>query len=117
MNYRIEKNIDNIVWWIPFKKLRNSVREYLLEINNLNNKLEQINNKINIVEGNISNNYLDLYTKIKRLTPQPYIDFVEIHLAEHCNLNCYSCNHFSQLAKEEYYDIEIFEKDINRLTN
>ncbi|OEJ15974.1 radical SAM protein [Brachyspira hampsonii] len=109
------KTIDNIVWWIPFKKLRNSLREYLLEINNFNDKLLEINNKINILESSVYNNYVDLYTKMKRLTPQSHINFVEIHLAEHCNLNCYSCDHFSQLAKEEYYDIEIFENDIRRL--
>lgn len=32
MNDNIKRCIDNIVWWIPFKKLRNSLREYLLYI-------------------------------------------------------------------------------------
>ncbi|WP_020003378.1 radical SAM protein [Brachyspira innocens] len=109
------KTIDNIVWWIPFKKLRNSVREYLLEINNLNNKLYQINDKINITERSMCDNYIDLYAKIRKLTPQGYIDFIDIDIVRHCNLNCYSCNHFSQLAKQEYYNIEIFENDIKRL--
>ncbi|MEI0670056.1 radical SAM protein [Brachyspira pulli] len=104
----IEKDIDNIVWWIPFKKLRNSIRNYLLEIKNINIKLEN-------VENNINNKYLVLYNKIKKTTPKTNIDFIEIHLAEHCNLNCYSCSHFSQLAKEKYYDIDIFKNDIERL--
>ena len=46
-----KKVIDNIVWWIPFKKLRNSVRELLLyniEIGNLHNN---INTKINNLEN------------------------------------------------------------------
>ncbi|WP_300759362.1 radical SAM protein [uncultured Brachyspira sp.] len=133
-----QKLINDIVWWIPFKKLRNAVREYLLkiinidskleEINNrmniienssysnyIDSKLEEINNRINVIDNNLHNNYIDLYRKIRRVTPQPCINFVEIHLAEHCNLNCYSCNHFSQLAAEEYYDIDIFENDIRRL--
>lgn len=40
---------------------------------------------------------------------------VEVHLAEHCNFSCYSCMHYSNLAKEEYYDINVFENDIKRL--
>ncbi|MDO7021708.1 4Fe-4S cluster-binding domain-containing protein, partial [Brachyspira innocens] len=84
-------------------------------INNLNNKLYQINDKINITERSMYDNYIDLYAKIRKLTPQGYIDFIDIDIVRHCNLNCYSCNHFSQLAKEEYYNIEIFENDIKRL--
>ena len=29
-----EKTINNIVWWIPFRKLRDSVREVLYSIIN-----------------------------------------------------------------------------------
>lgn len=50
-----------------------------------------------------------------RITPKANINFVEIHLAEHCNLNCQYCSHFSQLAEEEFANIEVFERDIKRL--
>lgn len=40
---------------------------------------------------------------------------VSFHLAEHCNLNCFSCDNFSQLAKEGYYDIKSFELDVKSL--
>jgi len=40
---------------------------------------------------------------------------IEVHVVEHCNLNCKGCNHFSSLAKEEYLQPEQFEKDIMRL--
>ena len=40
---------------------------------------------------------------------------VEIHVVEHCNLNCSGCNHFSSLAKEEYLQPEQFERDFKRL--
>ena len=39
----------------------------------------------------------------------------EIHLAEHCNLNCAGCNHFSPLADTELVDVEEFERDIKRM--
>lgn len=74
------KTINKIVWWIPFKKLRNKFRNYLL-----------------------NNHHIEL-------------DFLNLHIAEHCNLNCYGCSVYSQLAKETYYDINIFEKDIKRMS-
>lgn len=42
--------------------------------------------------------------------------YFEVHLTEHCNLNCQSCFHFSCLAEEEYADINIFEKDFKRMS-
>ena len=39
----------------------------------------------------------------------------EVHLAEHCNLNCCGCDHFSPLAEPELTDIEEFTKDISRM--
>jgi MoaA/NifB/PqqE/SkfB family radical SAM enzyme len=44
------------------------------------------------------------------------IEFIEFHLAEHCNLNCAGCDHFSPLAAEEYADLETVEKDMKRLS-
>lgn len=39
----------------------------------------------------------------------------EVHITEHCNLNCRGCYHFSPLAKEEYLDINEFERDLRRI--
>jgi MoaA/NifB/PqqE/SkfB family radical SAM enzyme len=41
---------------------------------------------------------------------------VQVHLVEHCNLNCKYCAHFSPCAEEEYIDIARFEQDIKRLS-
>jgi hypothetical protein len=38
------------------------------------------------------------------------------HLVDHCNLNCAGCNHFSPLAEERYASLELFEKNLKRLT-
>jgi organic radical activating enzyme len=44
----------------------------------------------------------------------PYI--LETHLADHCNLNCKGCSHFSPLVNGEVFtDIEIFKRDMARL--
>jgi len=58
-------------------------------------------------------------SKIKYVTklPKPFSQHrVEIHLAEHCNLNCAGCDHFSPIAKEEFVNIKSFEKDLSRLS-
>jgi len=39
----------------------------------------------------------------------------EVHLTEHCNLNCKGCSHFSPLADKEFMEIDVFEKDIARM--
>ena len=36
-------------------------------------------------------------------------------MAEHCNLNCAGCNHFSPLAKNELVDVQEFKRDIERM--
>jgi ABC-2 type transport system ATP-binding protein len=47
--------------------------------------------------------------------PNPDLSF-EIHLTEHCNLNCKGCFHFSCIAEEEYLTKEEFERDISRIS-
>ncbi|MDR0683077.1 MAG: radical SAM protein [Dysgonamonadaceae bacterium] len=39
----------------------------------------------------------------------------DIHLADHCNLKCKSCLHFSPLAPEVFQDITVLERDCKRL--
>ncbi|MDE7175183.1 MAG: 4Fe-4S cluster-binding domain-containing protein [Helicobacter sp.] len=72
-------------------------------------RLEQQNENL-ILQNNATHN------KLIKLTPQAYLKLVEIHLAEHCNLNCFSCSHFSQLSKEEFPSLEQFTKDIRQLS-
>jgi wyosine [tRNA(Phe)-imidazoG37] synthetase (radical SAM superfamily) len=39
----------------------------------------------------------------------------EVHLADHCNLNCKGCDNFSPIAPKCFLDKETFEKDCARL--
>uniref|UniRef100_UPI002607C805 radical SAM protein n=1 Tax=Helicobacter sp. UBA3407 TaxID=1946588 RepID=UPI002607C805 len=71
-------------------------------------QLEQQNKDL-IFQNNTQKNAL------KKLTPQAFLRKIEIHLAEHCNLNCFSCNHFSQLAPKGFPDLNKFEKDMEKL--
>lgn len=46
----------------------------------------------------------------------PVLPLLEVHLADHCNLNCKGCAHFSNLVPEAVFsDISTFESDIKRL--
>lgn len=40
----------------------------------------------------------------------------EVSLAEHCNLNCYGCDHFAPLAEPEFADFEETKRDLTRLS-
>ncbi len=51
---------------------------------------------------------------LARTIPTPDLEF-EVELCGHCNMNCWGCNHFSPLCKEEYLDVQEYEKDIKRL--
>ena len=138
-------DIDKIVWWIPIKKYRTILRDLYYKIEYSSNNINRISNDVTTLNDRISNDITTLNDRISndvatlndrisndvttlndrisnnfifhlsKITPKSHIDFIEIALSEHCNLNCYSCNHFSQFAEEEYCDIIQFEKDINRL--
>ena len=45
------------------------------------------------------------------------LEKIDIHLTDHCNLNCKGCTHFSPLAEDFYITVEDFEKDLTRLSN
>lgn len=42
--------------------------------------------------------------------------FLEIHLAEHCNLNCIGCSHFSPLAEPAFCDLEELRNNLQQLS-
>ena len=44
-----------------------------------------------------------------------FIPQFDVHLVEHCNLNCKYCSHFSCIAEPEFLNIKDYEKDLKRL--
>jgi hypothetical protein len=54
--------------------------------------------------------------RLRKITYPSTLDSVDICVAEHCNLGCYSCNHFSQLAEPEFADFVVTERDLKRLS-
>lgn len=60
------------------------------------------------------------------LTNEEYVSFLsrqirtgalefEINIADHCNLNCQCCNHFSPLARQKFLDGAVLEKNLLRM--
>lgn len=41
---------------------------------------------------------------------------LDIHAAEHCNLNCLGCTHFSTLAEPEFCDLRLLEHSMQKLS-
>lgn len=57
----------------------------------------------------------DRLTKtLSRKLKNPFLS-VEVHLADHCNLNCKGCDHFSPIADPGFPKLDIFERDLKRL--
>lgn len=52
-------------------------------------------------------------------TPVPedsYLSYLEYHVADHCNLNCKYCTHYSPLVKEPVFtDLKSFINDLSKL--
>jgi len=46
--------------------------------------------------------------------PRKILQF-EVHLTDHCNLNCAGCSHFSSIASKYYLNYDKFEMDCKRL--
>lgn len=44
------------------------------------------------------------------------LNYFEIHLTDHCNLNCQSCDNFSSISEEFYLDEASFDSDFERLS-
>ena len=84
----IIKNIDEIVWYIPFRKLRDSIRKLLINyINNSNyiyNELEKQRRENELITYNE-----DYYYK-KRVFKEN-VRTVEIGISSFCNRKCWFC--------------------------
>jgi uncharacterized radical SAM superfamily Fe-S cluster-containing enzyme len=53
--------------------------------------------------------------RLKKLVKITALESVDIYIAEHCNLGCYSCNHFSPIAEPEFANLESVDRDLARL--
>ncbi len=74
---------------------------------NIVTKLKQKVNQISEIDGKLQ--------KLKKMIPLSALQF-EVHLAEHCNLNCKGCDNFSCIAEPAFLDVKEYERDLQRLS-
>ena len=53
--------------------------------------------------------------KMRPRTPDMF--WLEVNIADHCNLNCQCCDHFAPIADKYLLDVDEFEKDMTRLAD
>lgn len=47
----------------------------------------------------------------------PIVTYLDVQLADNCNLNCKGCSHFSNLFKEDSFcDLETYKRDLKRIS-
>jgi len=49
------------------------------------------------------------------LRRKPRLFHFEVHITDHCNLNCKGCGHFSNLAKASFLDLEEFRSEMAQM--
>lgn len=95
-----KKQIDNIVWWIPFRKLRDSIRCYFDTISNIENNTLFINQF-----QNNYNNFNNLF--LNRIN-------IIFNLSKYYNLNI---ENFGDTDLKPFWDNNIFKnKNIDNIT-
>jgi organic radical activating enzyme len=56
---------------------------------------------------------VEVVMKVFRI--KPGLTHLEIHLVDHCNLNCKACDHLSPIADKWFANIDIFRSDLEQL--
>ena len=93
------------------QRLSSEVPVFAKELIEMRKQQDSVDQKISAVNARLER----LETERNRLRPRKLLKF-EVHLAEHCNLNCKGCFHMSSIAKPEFLDPEEYEKDCARLS-
>jgi 4Fe-4S single cluster domain/Radical SAM superfamily len=52
---------------------------------------------------------------LKTMNIKPALGYLEVHLVDHCNLNCKGCDHLSPIADKWFADPNIYERDLKQL--
>lgn len=52
---------------------------------------------------------------VKKVTPRYNFFNFEINIADHCNMNCQCCDHFSPLSEKRFLSLESFKSDLTRI--
>ncbi len=56
-------------------------------------------------------------TRLLRFVPRPCLEYMIVHIVDHCNLRCQGCDHFACIADENFIPFETIERDIIRMAD
>ena len=102
-----KKLIDKIIF--PREVLINQ-RNVMLNFMSSNVKLDDI-----YLTSRLNDN-ISVFNFIEQYTLSRFLPYLEFHIADHCNLNCHACEHYSSLVKEPKFPVlEKFIEDFNQL--
>lgn len=115
--YKFEKRIFQQLIDVVKELNKNEIEKARKKINKIFPKIysrdfyyqSEIENFFNLKKIEINN--------LNRADIKDYIEYLEIHVVDHCNLNCANCCHFSPFAPVKFLDLKKYEKDINKLSN
>ena len=102
----IQEQIDRV------NMLENRINTSSLSIDSITAQLIEFENDIN---NNINWRSDRLFNALVRTTPKASLTSIVISIVEHCNLNCWGCDHCAPLAEEYFLGIDEFERDMSRL--
>ncbi len=54
--------------------------------------------------------------RVERRLSKPPLAYLELHVTDHCNMNCSGCGHFSNVAPDWYADPASHDRDMRRLS-
>lgn len=67
------------------------------------------------ITGRLGNN-IDLMNFFEPYVSSSYLPYLEFHIADHCNMNCKYCEHYSGLVKTpKFTNLERFTRDLEQL--
>jgi len=87
-------------------------REYWIPSNS---EITEMERQIPLKDKILWNKFETDAEHMNRLLPRAMLKF-EVHITEHCNLNCRGCFHCSPLAGPEFLDINEWKRDCKRLS-
>lgn len=54
-------------------------------------------------------------TILETLKIKPALSYLEVHLVDHCNLNCKGCDHFCPIADKWFADSNSYARDLQQI--
>ena len=90
-------------------------KHYIICILGLKIKIRSTKKEIEFLQKQINHLKIINLQRDMKLLPVNSIKKLEIHIIDHCNLNCKGCHHFAPLAPESFRDLSEFKNDLTRM--